>query len=270
MMRRLSIALVSKYPQPWRDRYGDEVLELLRESPARLSDVSELFRGLIVERARALMGDSDHPKRTGWILASIQPMFTVLIVLSAIGVGAILQSRKPPVSDIAELTAWGAASLIFLYIAFFIRRRWRLGWQNPHLPICSAATGFASLPIVFAAIVILEWTQWGGAFRVDEPQWATVVRVCNRLWIYGHAVSNLSSALWPGRQMLTTLGQLEALEEHVKSAEKWVAGCHEVEALGLTSPRDEAERLLAQRICERDEVREQLNALGYRARFERS
>jgi len=270
MMSRLAIALVHKYPQPWRDRYSDEVLELLRESPARLSDVGELLRGLIVERARALIEDSDHPKRTARILSAMQPLFTLLFTLPAIGLGVTLRSRRPMPGDIADVVAWGVIIAVFGFIAILFRRRRKVGWSYPQLPLFSSSTGLTSLPVVFAGIVLLEWTPLGVGYRSHEPGWANTLNLLYRLWIYGCGVSSLSSAFWPGRQMLVALGQLEGLEEAVKSAEQWVAGCHEVAALGMAAPLDDAERLLSQRIRERDEVRKQLNALGYRARFERS
>lgn len=131
MLRRLARALVLKYPQPWRDRYGDEVLELLDDSPVRFSDLGELVRGLIVERARALIEDADHPHRTAAILGWTLPMCVVLFMLFAWGAGAALRTwqalPQPPAFDSWINACWnvfyqGFAAGI-LSAAFWPRRR---------------------------------------------------------------------------------------------------------------------------------------------------
>lgn len=91
MLRRLARSLVMTYPQPWRDRYGDEVLALIEDSPVRFRDLGELVRGLIVERARALIEDADHPTRTPAILASLHPAFVIGFLAAAWVVGLVLR-----------------------------------------------------------------------------------------------------------------------------------------------------------------------------------
>ena len=90
-MHRLATSIVRRYPQPWRERYEDEVLELVAAAPVRLHDLGELARGLIVERARALIEDADHPKRTARILSSILPAFVITFMVVAWMIGAGLR-----------------------------------------------------------------------------------------------------------------------------------------------------------------------------------
>jgi hypothetical protein len=269
MLSRVAVAIVHRYPQPWRERYGDEVLELLRESPARLSDVSELFRGLIVERVRALIEDSDRPHRTMAILGWTQPLFVVLFVASAVGLGAALRGvqQAPEGLGVIVMVTW---QLGFLP-PMFIRRIRQLKGKFPPGPVLSAKSGLLLMPVVFGVIATIEWCYAPGhaseVFSPGTDYWIAVIR---NVSYQGFAVAVLSFSFWPRRRLLQALMALAQLETATASAQRWVDGCHEMMGRGFPVPLDEAQSNLDHWLTKRDQAREQLNALGYRARFERS
>jgi hypothetical protein len=125
MLRRLARAIVYRYPPPWRERYADEVLALIEDSPVRFGDLGELVRGLIVERARALIEDADHPRRTGAILGWMQPLFALGCVATGWGIGAILRTSdvlgQPPAS-LGSLLG-GVSSCVFGVVCVVRLRR---------------------------------------------------------------------------------------------------------------------------------------------------
>ncbi|MEZ0072156.1 hypothetical protein [Planotetraspora sp. GP83] len=46
-MRRLSGAVIGLYPHTWRERYGEEVRDLLSEHPARFGTLVDLLYGAL-------------------------------------------------------------------------------------------------------------------------------------------------------------------------------------------------------------------------------
>ena len=74
MSTTLAHAIVSRYPQAWRERYEAEVRGLIDDASIRFCDLGELLRGLLTERARELLTSAENPSRTATILGLISPV----------------------------------------------------------------------------------------------------------------------------------------------------------------------------------------------------
>jgi hypothetical protein len=272
MLRSIALALVRKYPQPWRERYADEVSELLEASPVRVRDLGELFRGLIVERTLALIEDADHPARAVNILSLFSPVFVILFVSVAWGIALGLQGwREFPWS----IDGFGAS--VFLAWAFgFWTIRWRL-WRRQKIAGSSPPEssfpswlGVALLPVLFVVIVAGEWSGWHFSRSTTSAEfyavyyWAVVLI---RIHLYWESASELAASFWPSPRLLSVFGELSVAEHELKAAHTWVEGCKTMIAQGVPSPLDEAQALVDRWTGQRDEARARLHNVGYRARF---
>jgi hypothetical protein len=268
MIRRLAHALVHRYPQPWRERYDAEVHALIDDSPTRLRDLCELFRGLLTERARELVSADDRPGRTAIILVLVHPAFAVVWLGLAMAVGFALRSLAGPMSETAQdVVAWGLVSFVIVMVTMLLVlqfRRRSLPITEPTLP---AWAGAVLLPCLLVAVASAAWGDLLGLTRGYDPILPDWTYVLVRAVIYVSIVSELSSSLWPGRRMLQAFGALEFAEQQITSNQRWVEGCHEMIAKGVASPLGEAQAQVEHWTRERDAARERLHALGYRARF---
>jgi hypothetical protein len=264
MLRRWARAIVLRYPAAWRERYEDEVLALIEDSPLRVRDLGELVRGLIVERVRALIEDADHPARTAKILGLIQPMFVIVFMAMAGGAGLVLRGWLGAPADVVPLIG-AVLTLTFTVAGIGAKRmflpRDRRGSCHPALP---AWIGLTLLPVFFAGVVLSTWAGWASYNSSTAMGW---LRLFAWAWLYGTLAAELSSAFWPGRRMLEVLGRLSVADANAKSAQQWVDGCHTMIAKGVPSPLDQALAHLDKLTKDRDQVREELQQLGYRARF---
>lgn len=264
MLRRLARAIVLRYPQPWRERYEDEVLALIDESPARTRDLGELIRGLFVERAMALIEDADHPPRTANLLGALQPLFVIVFMATAWGVGVGLREWPATLPTVVNGIGMGVtiACLFATLVMKFVllrRHRWEYG-----SPIPSPWVGLTLLPFFFVGIVLCAWGGWADLTPASTPPW---VRLLIWGFILGAEIAELSSAFWPGRRMLEAIGRLSGADAQIKTARQWVDGCHTMIAKGVPSPLDQAQAQLDEGIRKRELALAQLHQLGYKARF---
>lgn len=268
MLRRLARALVLKYPAPWRERYETEVLSLIGDYPVRSRDLGELVRGLIVERARALIEDADHPQRTAAILGWTLPLFVILFMLSAWGTGFYLRAEWPLPQTLDYL---GSTAYIVWMCAFWpvvlVRQR-RVKGRSTEGSTFSPRTGLALMPVVFLVVVLGEW---GYApvltSRVFSPGFEYGMNVFRNASHQGIAAGVLAASFWPRRRLLQTLVRLANLETGIVSAQTWVDGCRTMNALGVPSPSDVAQAAVDCLRREREGVLEELHGLGYGAGF---
>jgi hypothetical protein len=264
---RAAQRLVHRYPRPWRERYEDEVLALFEESPPGFRDVAELTRGLIVERARAALAADDRPGRTLKLLALMRPAVALAAVVMAMTLGYLLRRGQPAPAAVVEIATWAyGAFAVLLYPALLWLGR-RQSSSEIGFPLAPAGPPWAVvfLPAFFAIVVALEWGNWGDPTpRNRDWEWVWTIL---RTYLHGVMAAYLAAAVLPGRRLLRALMLLNGVEEQLKAAEKWVAGCHEMIALGVPSPLAEAQAELQKWQRERDEALARVQQLGYRARF---
>lgn len=264
---RLANRIVQLYPQPWRERYGDEVQSLIEDSPVRFSDLGELARGLVVERARALIEADDRPRRTAAILGALQPTFVIAIICVAWAIGLSMRGWLGRMPDFALA---GHAVIVACYGVSVVadyhgRRRGHVDRLPPRFP---AVAGTILLPVLFAGIVLTSWGFWSELRNAGQ---STPLYLWSQALLYlffsGSTLAQISSGFWPGQRMLQALGRLAWVEDQMKWAQLWVDGCNTMIAQGVPSPLAEAQAEVGRWSRERDEALEKLRRLGYRARF---
>ena len=263
---QLADAILYRYPQAWRERYDEEVRTLLRDVPAGWRDVCELFRGLLTERARELVGSDDRPKRTAFVLAALRPIFAAAFVALVLGVGTGLRELTGSWSDqVPEVWSWSLLGLLiaFLILLFRIRVRPRHG---PHNPYPAWAT-IILLPALFVLSTVMVWGNLVGVSEYDRPRWMGYLVFWYNAAGAGLLAASLAGGLIPGRRLLFDFSHLAGIEERIRTYQRLVDGCHQARANGLSSPLAEVQRELERWTRERDAVRARLHAGGYRARF---
>ena len=265
-LSRIARRLIRMYPQAWRERYEEEMVALLDESPAGFADVAELARGLLLEHVRALVLSIDRASRSVTILAALRPTFVVAVTASAI-VGGYLLRRWPAPPAFSDVAFWLWAVLVLAFVvtkSILDRRRRR---STPHArSVFPVRGGLIALPVAFLVIVFYEWAYVESPSDLDRYWSHRLVRVFSDLLI----VRYLSSGLWPGEELLAAFNHLEATEVQLRAAQKWVKGCHEMIALGVPSPLADAEAEVERWTRERDKALAQAEQFGYRARFRRA
>jgi hypothetical protein len=270
MMNRAAAAIVHRYPGPWRERYEAEVLALIEDSPVRFSDLGELVRGLIVERARALIEDADHPRRTAAILGSVHLVFVALLAVWAWSAGVLLRRAYPLPTPLEFIGP--SVKLLWLITFWPVALRRLLGRSTGpgalESPVFSPRTGLALLPVAFLIMVLVEWTYVPRSSAVlISPAFDYWMSVWMNVWFQGISAGILTASLMPRRRLLQALTQVALLDERIASAQTWVDGCRTMIGLGIASPEEVAQAAADRLRRERDDVMAQLQSLGYRARF---
>jgi hypothetical protein len=281
MLRDIARAVVLKYPEPWLDRYGDEVLDLLSHSPVRVSDVGELFRGLVVERTRAFIEDADHPNRAILLLSLLPFTCSAIFVVSAWVTGFALRSWRAfpePAEDFGTLV-FVAGLVLFGLVMWQLRRQQKLTVLLPPGPRIPARLGVGLLTALFAVVAVVEWC--GGAFPHSSQSNGGVdpfelMWTITRFHLYSNAASTLAASFWPQHSMLEAFGRLTTAEAHLRAAQTWADGCKTWMATSAHARTDdtatqlqEAESRIERWGAERAAALDQLQRLGYRSRFER-
>ena len=270
MIRRLALNLVRRYPAAWRERYEAEVSALIDESPVRLSDLGELFRGLITERARELMSAADKPKRTAAVLTWMPAVFMLIFTAAAVALGQALRRLAGPWSEPQqEILGVAIVSFLLVVTGFRIaanRRHWRRPLPKPPVGQSPAWLASVLLPCVFIAIACATWADVLFA-RSDSDSTPWWLHAFIRGYVYLMVLGHLTASLWPGRELLHALGELEGAEGWLRVNEAWVVSCREWIAKGVPSPLDDALAQVGHWTIERDSARARLQALGYRSRF---
>jgi len=113
----------------------------------------------------------------------------------------------------------------------------------------------------------------GQLLASDDPSrhgsfaWYSVYSPFINLFLYTSFLTDLCASLWPSRELLRAFAELQGAEQQLRSSRQWVDGCHEMIAKGVPSPLREAEAQVELATRRRDEIKERIHSLGYRARF---
>ncbi len=87
-------SLLRLYPQAWRERYGDELLALLQDRPASLTDYLDLIRGALDARLHPQVRGAATPDKES-------SMNQRVLALSAAAGGVVLDGRLRRLADLA-------------------------------------------------------------------------------------------------------------------------------------------------------------------------
>jgi hypothetical protein len=125
MRKRLAHSIIRRYPEPWRERYEDELLAFTEDVPPRLGDVFDLARGCLVERARALVELAERPGVLRAAVVAMQLAVPVGLFVVAWGIGTGSRAALGPLPD-----AWTSVVLAVYVATIGVGFRLRFGVQR--------------------------------------------------------------------------------------------------------------------------------------------
>lgn len=266
MMTHLARSIVRRYPTAWRERYEDEILALVDDSSVRLTDVVELLRGLLVERAKAFIEPGDHSTLTDWgfrtVLWFVGVAPALTIVLGGAGLGGQLAAwfGKPTfaVSVIAVACCW-----VVVIVDLGARRMRRVQLRKS-----------INLSLVFVTCLFLVMWHWSMVPSTSPssrvPAQFHTLYYWTQLSIWTIVAHRLFGWRLPWQPMLDAVERFQAAREAVQRAQADVdryRASHDRVAQFRLQPALET---LAQIERERDEARAVVATYGYRARFRQS
>ena len=121
--------LLRLYPRPWRERYGDELDELLEHEPMSAALAADLVRGAIVERFRAISQSPslvtggvsmsfDWPQRHAMSIALLALIVTAptLLVISLFAVATVIGSADFTAALNGSLAGWTRFRIVDLFL----------------------------------------------------------------------------------------------------------------------------------------------------------
>lgn len=263
MLRRLARAIVDRYPQVWRDRYADEVIDLIESGPVRLYDVGELFHGMLVERVRAAI-DVERPSVAMAKLNAYKTMSVIATLVTIQACGWTLRYLWPVYDERLDVALYLILAFYLLLFAFWLthtllQRRKAADDRRP-FPVWAA---LVALPLHLAAASVYLWVALINANDTEDYLLA--------FYHSSYGVSLIAVFLlmhiWPGRRLVNAIVEADGAVNAVRGAEYQIVNCREWIAKGVPSPVADWERELVVRIEKRDVALARFKAMGYRARF---
>jgi hypothetical protein len=272
MLRLLARAIVMRYPQPWRARYEDEVLALIEDSPVRFGDLGELTRGLIVERAKALIEPGDSPRLAAFVFRFIAVVVRIApSVALIVGAAALAEMARRNFGIPSEnVSIAGVLILASVLVGFCWRKlatRSQHRWVDPVYHLFPASARVAMLSALFVGTFLMQLGDEGWEPR---SQFLQIVNRWLRLWVYIAIADGLTSGFWPWRPMLDAFGQYQSAVRDLRWAHMEVDRCRAlvedraVESQALADAEIARDRL----VRKRDEAAAILHGYGYRAKFQ--
>ncbi|MBV1850869.1 hypothetical protein [Catellatospora tritici] len=212
MRRRLSTLVLALYPRRIRDRYGDEIADLLRDSPRPWRDLADVTWCALGDRVShraetiTMARVRTTALRTAWLLASPAALTAVLVAFMAMtGPALFLTERFTRVDQQAVQSAYAAMVLPAAVLAGLLGA-WtgRLGVARPWLAVPAAmAVGLVAIAAVPDAGQILG--EHTGASATAIVLWAAGTAALARLDL---ALRERGGPRWAAR----TVGALVVLE----------------------------------------------------------
>lgn len=268
-VRAIAHAIVSRYPEAWRERYEAEVRGLIDDAGVRIRDLGELLHGLFTERAREYLTSDDNPARTARNLGFAAPIAGGIFVGAAYLLSLGIVSVTGTWSDPVQYAGFFVFCALLIVIAVLVHRGRKRSADRRLLAIPPDAT-VVLLPIVFVDVVLFATlTMVPDSYKSSSfmPDW--FAEGYNFVW-QSVFVGGLLSSLWPGKDLLLAFAALSNAESMLRMNEGWAESCREWNAKGVPSPLDDALIQIGKWTLERDSARERLRELGYRARFRSS
>ena len=256
-LHRAARRVVSGYPKPWRERYEDELLALLDDSPARLRDVIDLARGLVVERARSMFEPGDRPVLLATLVAVVAFARALAMAAPPIIAGRAAHYWLGPLPrEVATLALLMSVGLVFVLIAlrsfrkywptmvFLESGRWRL----------SQWTGWIYLGLAMPIAFLMSWSS-------DH-----ILQSLSPLWMF-YPIWERIAARRPWQvEMTRAVHQMLT----ARQALRWWAlmeldRCKQLVDAGMPAPLQEARDAVARLTRQQGEALATLHGLGYRA-----
>lgn len=255
MRKRLAHSIVRRYPQPWRERYEDELLALIEDSPLRLGDILDLARGCVVERARALVEPAERPWVLRAAIVAMQLAVPISLFVVAWGIGTGLTAALGPPPDALTWIVM-AACIATVGVGF----RLSFGVQREAVRDASPWNLHQPYPRAYVAILVMV-----GALGY----WSQVISSGATFSLF--VVWFFRSTGWlglPGAEIMQALGRLYDVRYQLSWARMELSRCETLASQGtVTADLDRARSEMARLEREQDEALQALRAMGYRARF---
>jgi hypothetical protein len=258
LLQRAARRVVRGYPPPWRERYEGELLALLEDSPARLRDVFDLTRGLIVERARALFEPGDHPG----VLATLAAVaaFARGLVIAAPPILAGLATREwlgPAPRAVERFAIFASLVFICVLVAVRVLRAHLPGVFEPGEPRArlSQWAGLVYLGLAIPIAFLLSWSS------------NHVLQALNPLWMFAPVWDRLAVRRPWQVEIARAIHNLRSAQQEMKWAQMELQRCEDLVAEGVPAPLQEARDAIERLARQRDEAMATLHGLGYRARL---
>ena len=271
MMSRLAASIVRRYPAPWRERYEEEVLALMEDSPVRLGDLGELVRGLLVERAKALIEPGDSPRLSAFIFWSIAAIVrgtpSLLLILGAAALAEVVRQNVGIPSE--NVTIVGLTLLLVVMIGFNWRK-WKTRaehkWIGPVKHLFPASMRVVMLCALFVGTFMM---QVGDEGWEPDSEFLHFFNRWYRLWWCIAIAYPLTSAFWPWKPMLDAFSAYNSAVRDLRWADMEVNRWRGLISGGVSAEQDltNAEIARDRIIRRRDEAAAILHGYGYRARF---
>ncbi|MGW0479603.1 hypothetical protein [Nonomuraea sp. NPDC003214] len=176
MMRAIALAVLALYPKVWRDRYGEEVADLVRSRPARPRTVLDLARGAADAWAHRRRLPGAAPPR---VRAAGLPV--VLTAVLAAGGAFLWLLWNPGLRDQAGLHGvWAAAAAGGFAAGLPDAARWLFAAAGVQAVL-------AALPLVLASRAVMTSPGQGQVARLTAGRvLVTAVLVAVPVALFGH------------------------------------------------------------------------------------
>lgn len=266
MLKQFARSIVRRYPAAWRERYEEEVLDLIESAPVRAYDVGELFRNMLVEQVRATVDIERPTEAAGKLMRYKALCLGGFVALTQIAGWTLWWTRSLSDSDsdrlaIYLMSFYGTLAAIWC-VHKFLQRRKAVDARSPF----PAVIALICLPVHLIGSALWVWVQLSGNSAV--PRWMEITQaIYNSLYFGGPVAAWLMMQIWPGQRLVQLLTEFQMADGAVNVAKAHIASCEEWIAKGVPSPLTDAKAALEQRIVERDAIRERLDKVGTRPRF---
>lgn len=267
MLKSLARAIVRRYPAAWRERYEDEVVDLLESAPVRAFDVGELFRNMLVEQVRAIV-DIERPSEAAAKLMRWKMVTVGAAIFLTLSTALLLRWWRPLVEP--QLERVMGAALVFWVTLFGL---WALHtWRQRQRPKDERAQFPVWVAMICLPVHLIATTGWLWAgfslVSAHSPLWLKSLQQVNHsMYLGGPVTAWLLMQIWPGQRLVRLLTEFQLADGAVEGAKRYIASCEEWIAKGMTSPLADAKVALEQRTLERDVIRERLNKLSAGPKF---
>lgn len=264
MLKQLARSIVRRYPAAWRERYEEEVLDLLDSAPVRVYDVGELIRNMLVEQVRAMV-DIERPSEAAAKVMRYKALCVAAFVALTQAAGwALSWTRTLSDNDRDRLAVYVMSfygTLAAVWCVHKLRQRGKALDARSPFP---AAIALLCLPLHLIGSACWVWGQLSGTS--SAPRWLEISQaIYHSLYVGGPIAAWLMMQVWPGQRLVQLLTEFQQADGAVEGAKHYIASCEEWIEKGVMSPLADARKALDERIRERDAIRERLERFRNRS-----
>lgn len=191
MRRRLVAAALWVYPRRWRERYGEEVLDLVEANGITRRDVVVLCVSALEERLRT------DPRLDASVAGRVRRFIVavVLAYIAAVSVFLVVSIVWQAASTVAYMYRWAVFGSFEPTLGLYLAQRWEFGWRMAvvAVPVYLGYCVTLAVPVVALLALTRCGSSWPGPARVP----VVVAFLAFPLWALGPVVATiLIPAAW--------------------------------------------------------------------------